>query len=98
MTIQNDFPFDINFIIKSTFYKDSSIQKITQKAVQIEPQFAIKVSGKWHFNKKSLAVFTLIYFNTSEKDKMMALCKALNKVYDVPINFSLAILQEELQH
>lgn len=90
------YPYTVKCIEDFTDISERTIQNITVELIKIVPFFAVKdENGKWRYNKQSLLVLGLIDMrivkNSAEKTKY----KALELIYGVPIEFSLAIAQKE---
>lgn len=89
------YPFNVNFIEDVTDISKRMIQSITVELVKIVPFFAVKnEKGEWRYNKKSLATFILIDVRIVKNDAELLKYKALEYVYGVPVDFSLAITQK----
>lgn len=96
MVIDEVYPYNVNFIEELTDISKRMIQNLTVDIVKIVPFFAIKnEKGEWRYNKQSLRTFTLIDVRIVKNDTEMSKFKALELVYEVPIDFSLAIAQKE---
>lgn len=94
--MNSTYPFNVNFIEDLTDISKRTIQSTTAELVKIVPFFAYKnEKGEWRYNKKSVQTFCLIDVRIVKNDTEMSKYKALELVYGVPVEFSLAIAQKE---
>ena len=96
LKIDEVYPYNVSFIEDVTDYSKRTIQNLTVEIVKIVPFFAFKKdNGEWRYDKRSLAVFNLIDLRIVKNDAEMSKYKALELVYGVSVEFSLAIAQKE---
>lgn len=91
-----DYPYTVKYIVDFTEMSERTIQKLTVELVKIVPFFAIKdENNKWRYSKQSFMALALIDIRIVKNSVEMSKYRALEILYGVPIEFSLAIAQKE---
>ena len=95
MEIEKDYPFNVSLIKELTKFSERTIQNYTVKTNEIVPFFAVKYNGEWRYTKKAVQTFVLMDVGVVSGTEEVPKYKALELVYGVPVNFSLAIMKKE---